>query len=37
MRNDSILLEELTDQELDMVSSGSGGNSFDWSSLSNEG
>jgi hypothetical protein len=34
MRNDSILLEELTDQELDMVSGGSGGNSFDWSSIS---
>lgn len=31
MRNDSVLLEELTDQDLDMVNGGSGWDSVDWS------
>lgn len=34
MCNDSIILEELTDQELDMVNGGgSGWDSVDWSSI----
>ena len=31
MLNDSVLLEELTDQDLDMVNGGSGWDSVDWS------
>ena len=31
MRNDSVLLEEITDQDLDMVNGGSGWDSVDWS------
>ncbi|WP_315310635.1 type A2 lanthipeptide [Rothia dentocariosa] len=33
MRNDSIILEELTDQELDMVNGGGSGWDSVWSSI----